>query len=309
MLPITQIITPTDAPYNALPDRTDTRDQFGSLSLEQMAVFTNQNRHDRHMQTDGPPIEEYNEVRSFVFTSLPYKTANLQLKNCISAELVSMVVPNNEPTVDQPDAFVDIKLRASLVFLRAAFQYGDYDIVGLLSAIQASVAALGFSSFLADFDYTTVKVSFSLSGEFDMKLSPRLAYMLGFLSTDLASFSALIAAPNRVELSGARTVRVLTTEFGGPDGHFNNIMKEIVLTSSLSSWENQLDPVLTRRTFHSVRNVGCINFDMEVWQPVPAEEPVFRRLELNGAAVHLSVSMRCLRYSLRQIVSHELESV
>jgi hypothetical protein len=257
----------------------------------------------------APPIEEYNELRSFVFTSLPYKTANLQLKNCISAELVSLVVPNNEPTVGQPDAFVEIKLRASPVFVRATFQYGDYDIVSLLTAIQTSVSALGFASFLASFDYTTIKVSFTMSGEFNMKLPPRLAYMLGFPTTNLPSFSATIAAPNRVELSGARTVRVLTTEFGGPDGHFNNIMKEIVLTSSLSSWENQLDPVLTSRTFHSARNVGCINFDMEIWQPVPSEEPVFRRLELNGAAVHLTISMRCLRYSLRQIVSHELEAV
>jgi hypothetical protein len=257
----------------------------------------------------APPIEEYNELRSFVFTSLPYKTANLQLKNCISAELVSLVVPNNEPTVGQPDAFVDIKLRASSTYVRAAFQYGDYDIVSLLSAIQTSVAALGFASFLASFNYTTIKVSFSMSGAFDMKLPPRLAYMLGFATTNLASISASIAAPNRVELSGARTVRILTTEFGGPDGHFNNIMKEIVLTSSLSSWENHLDPVLTSRTFHSVRNIGCINFDMEIWQPVPSEEPVFRRLELNGAAVHLTISLRCLRYSLRQIVSHELETV
>jgi hypothetical protein len=265
--------------------------------------------------------EEYNEIRTFVISSLPYTSENLQIKNCVSAELLRAVIPRGEYTISDTENNIQIRSASGSVYdAYASFDLavGDYDISGLCTHISAVVSGSAnsaeYSATAADFVATynavtsTVVFTHTTGEEFDVILDTQLAYTLGFASATFSSSAGGVATgTNRVDLFGNRTVQVTTTEFGGPDGHYKNVLQEIHVADEITLWENTLDPRLTERRFRQPRNVGNLNLSILTRHPSETEDSDYKQLKLNGVVTHLTIVFRCQRYSHEDIQSKVLE--
>lgn len=266
-----------------------------------------------------PPQEEYNEIRSFEIAELPYVTTeSLSIRNCISAELVRAVIPRNEYVVDSTENTFTIDSATNAGDpVTITITPGDYNITQLVSAIQTEVQGSSYSSapgaFTAAYSATTGKVTFSNSTpeQFDIVMNAQLAYSLGF--TDTTFSSALVSGAhtytgsNKVDLFGARTVQIKTTELGGPDGHYKDILQEIHLDSDLTQWENTLDPRWTERRFRQPRHIGYLNISIMTRHPSSTSDADYTQLALNGAKAKLTICFRCLRYTHDGIQDTTLE--
>lgn len=271
-----------------------------------------QDNQDMSKKAAIPAIEEYNEIRTFNMSSLPYTTENLGLKNCVSAEVLRAVIPRGEYTIDATENNIQVRTSGGGAYTSIDIAAGDYNIAQLVTAITAAVSTSGYSgddaTFVASYNAPTSTVTFANPAEdIDVIMNTQLAYTLGFASAEFTTASNTVTGANRVDLFGNRTVQIRTTEFGGPDGHYNNIMQEIHISGELTQWENTLDPRLTERRFRQPRNVGPLNFSVLTRHPSQTLESDYKQLALNGVVMSLTVVFKCLRYSHAELQNKELE--
>lgn len=266
---------------------------------------------DEAQEAKLPEQEEYNEIRIFDISSLPYTSDDLNIKNCISAELVRAVIPRGEYTIDETENEFTITGPNGSSTLELTVQ--DYTITELASAIQTAVQGTGVSVFADASLFTvtyntgtsTITIAHSTPEEFTIVTDSHLAYSLGFASSTIVSSSGTTTGSNRVDLFGNRTVQIRTTEFG-PE-HHNNILQNIHVADELTLWENTLDPRLTERRFRQPRNVGQLHISILSRHPSETLETDYKQLALNGVVAHLTICFRCVRYSINQITSKTLD--
>ena len=92
-----------------------------------------------------PPVEEFNDIRTFDITELPYMTHDLKIKNCISAEILRAVIPRGEYTVDESEN--DFTITGPNGSRTLEIEVQDYSIVELCAAIEALVQGTGADVF------------------------------------------------------------------------------------------------------------------------------------------------------------------
>ena len=240
-------------------------------------------------------------VTSLVF---PHVVRELNIKNCISAEVVRAVIPRTDYTVKS--AWLDVKAAGQPTFVRTTIPDGIYDILELLAALTHAVSTSGYSSDAAStsllyLERTSKVVIANLALEdFVMSMSDRLAYMLGMEASSITSSAAQVVGTRRVDLSGARSVFITTTQFSE---HKENILQEVPLDVGVSVWENtHLDE--TERIF-TPRNVLALNLNVMVRYPNFA--PVLEVFDANGVAIDITIRFKCLRYAASNFVDTELE--
>lgn len=246
-------------------------------------------------------VFELKFISSLVF---PCVVRDLNIKNCISAEVVRAVVPRTDYTIKS--AWLDVKAVGQPAFVRTTIPDGIYDILELLTALTHAVSTSGYSgsavstSLLYLERTSKVIIANAAMEDFVMSMSDRLAYMLGMESPSVASVSAQVVGTRRVDLSGARSVFITTTQFSE---HKENILQEVPLDFGVSVWENKhLDE--TERIF-TPRNILALNLDVMVKYPnfVSIATP----FDANGVAIDITIRFKCLRYAASTFVDTELE--
>ena len=240
-------------------------------------------------------------VTSLVF---PCVVRELNIKNCISAEVVRAVIPRTDYTVKS--VWLDVKAASQPTFVRTTIPDGIYDILELLAALTHAVSTSGYSSdavstSLLYLERTSkVVIANQALEDFVMNMSDRLAYMLGMEASYVASSNAQVTGTRRVDLSGARSVFITTTQFSE---HKENILQEVPLDAKESVWENNhLEE--TERIFPP-RNVLALNLNVMVKYPNFA--PVLEAFDANGVALDITIRFKCLRYAASNFVDTELE--
>jgi hypothetical protein len=263
-----------------------------------------------------PKTEEYNEIRSFEITSLPFVTPHpLKIPNCISAELVRAIIPRNEYVIDSTENTFTLTsaTNPSAEPVTITVTVGDYNIAELVTEITTQVQSSSYSttpgSFTAIYNATTSSTTFVHAGseDFDVKMNPQLAYSLGFSPAIFSSTLGTVTGSNKVDLFGNRTILVTTPELGGPDGHYKNILQEVHLKDDLTWWQNTLNPRWTERRFRQPRHIGHLNISLLSRHPSQTSDADYTELALNGTVAHLTVCFRCLRYSHEAIQTKELD--
>ena len=259
-------------------------------------------------QVESIKIEEPKEVvfelkfiSSLVF---PCVVRDLNIKNCISAEVVRAVIPRTDYTIKS--AWLDVKAVGQPTFVRTTIPDGMYDILELLAALTHAVSTSGYSASAVSTSLlylertSKVTIANAAMEDFMMSMSDRLAYMLGLESPSVTSVSAEVTGTRRVDLSGARSVFITTTQFSE---HKENILQEVPLDFGVSVWENKhLDE--TERIF-TPRNILALNLDVMVKYPnfVSIATP----FDANGVAIDITIRFKCLRYAASTFVDTELE--
>lgn len=264
-----------------------------------------------YVQPTLPPIEEFNDIRTFDITELPFLTEDLNIKNCISAELLRAVIPRGEYTVDETENSFTITGPNGTRTLEIAVQ--DYSIVELCLAIELLVQGTATdvfadaSLFKCTYDYgkSTTRFAHSTPEEFNVVFDTQLAYSLGFKESTNASTSGTMESPHRVDLFGSRTVQIRTNLF--EPAHHKGIMQDLHIANELTLWENNTDIRWAERRFRLPHNVGKIEFSIMTRHPSQTEESDYKQLALNGVVAHLTVCFRRKRYSTRHLANQELE--
>lgn len=258
-----------------------------------------------------PPIEEFNDIRTFDITELPFTTNDLNIKNCISAELLRAVIPRGEYTVDESEN--DFAITGPNGTRTLDIEVQDYSIVELCAAIEALVQTTGTdvfvdaSLFTCTYDYgkSITKFAHASPEEFSISFNTQLAYSLGFKAATNASSAGILNGPNRVDLFGSRTVQIRTNQF--EPAHFKGIMQDLHIANELTLWENNTDIRWAERRFRLPRNIGSIEFSIMTRHPSQTKESDYKQLALNGVVAHLTVCFRRKRYSTSHLASQELE--
>ena len=146
-------------------------------------------KEDKIVEAKLPPVEEYNEIRTFDISSLPHKAVGLNIKNCVSAELVRAVIPRGEYTIDATENTFTVSSGVKSSDL--TIPVGDYTITELAAAIQLAVTSSGTDIFSNAALFTcsynslksTITMAHSTPEEFTIDFTePQLAYSLGFAS-------------------------------------------------------------------------------------------------------------------------------
>jgi hypothetical protein len=240
-------------------------------------------------------------VTSLVF---PCVVRELNIKNCISAEVVRAVIPRTDYTVKS--AWLDVKAASQSTFVRTTIPDGIYDILELLAALTHAVSTSGYSadavstSLLYLERTSKVVIANQAMENFVMKMSDRLAYMLGMEAPSITSSNAQVVGTRRVDLSGPRSVFITTTQFSE---HKENILQEVPLDVGESVWENSHIEE-TERIF-TPRNVLALNLNVMV--KYPNFTPVLEAFDANGVAIDITIRFKCLRYAASNFVDTELE--
>lgn len=258
-----------------------------------------------------PPIEEFNDIRTFDITELPFTTQDLNIKNCISAEILRAVIPRGEYTVDESENDFTITGPNGSRTLEIAVQ--DYSIVELCATIEALVQGTGtdvftnVALFTCAYDYgkSITKFAHSTPEEYTITFNVQLAYSLGFKDAENTSTSGILNGPNRVDLFGSRTVQIRTNQF--EPAHYNGIMQDLHIANELTLWENNTDIRWAERRFRLPRNIGRIEFSIMTRHPSQTQESDYKQLALNGVVAHLTVCFRRKRYSTSHLAHQELE--
>lgn len=135
-----------------------------------------------------PPIEEFNDIRTFDIAKLPFQATDLRIKNCISAELVKAVIPQGEYTIDSTENTFYIN-GPNGTSDALNIPIGDYTISTLVSAFETQVQGTGADVFATPANFScsytaltsTVSMSHSTPETFTIHFTePQLAYSLGF---------------------------------------------------------------------------------------------------------------------------------
>lgn len=268
-------------------------------------------RHTHTMPRILPPIEEFNDIRTFDITELPFTTEDLNIKNCISAEILRAVIPRGEYTVDESENDFTITGPNGSRTLEIAVQ--DYSIVELCATIEALVQGTGtdvfadVSVFTCSYDYgkSITKFAHATPEEYTITFNVQLAYSLGFKDAENTSTSGILDGPNRVDLFGSRTVQIRTNQF--EPAHYNGIMQDLHIANELTLWENNTDIRWAERRFRLPRNIGRIEFSIMTRHPSQTQESDYKQLALNGVVAHLTVCFRRKRYSTSHLAHQELE--
>ena len=267
--------------------------------------------YNQHAPRILPPVEEFNDIRTFDITELPFTTEDLQIKNCVSAEILRAVIPRGEYTVDESENDFTISGKNGTRTLEIDVQ--DYSIVELIAAIEVLIQGTGTLVFddasllTCSYDYgkSITKFAHSTPEDFTITFNPQLAYSLGFKETVNASTAGILNGPNRVDLFGSRTVQIRTDQF--EPAHYNGIMQDLHIANELTLWENNTDIRWAERRFRLPRNVGRIEFSIMTRHPSQTQESDYKQLSLNGVVAHLTVCFRRKRYSTSQLANQELE--
>ena len=298
------------APYTALAARRRNMPLHGSFNIPQPQLHSKFNYANSKHIPYLPPIEEFNDIRTFVITKLPFLTQDLKINNCISAELLRAVIPRGEYTVDASENDFTITGPSGTRVLEIEVQ--DYSIVELCLAIQSLVQGTGSdvfvdpSVFTCTYDYGKSITKFAHSSDdFTIEFNPQLAYSLGFKTSSNTSSSGILNGPNRVDLFGSRTVQIRTNQF--EPAHHNGIMQDLHIANELTLWENNTDIQWTERRFRLPRNIGRIEFSIMTRHPSQTQESDYKQLALNGVVAHLTVCFRRKRYSTSHLANQELE--
>jgi hypothetical protein len=263
------------------------------------------------LQRIPPPVEEFNDIRTFDITELPFTTKDLNIKNCVSAEILRAVIPRGEYTVDESENDFTITGPNGSRILEIEVQ--DYSIVELCAAIEALVQGTGTdvfadaTLFTCSYDYgkSITKFAHSTPEEFTIHFNVQLAYSLGFKDAENTSSSGILNGPNRVDLFGSRTVQIRTNQF--EPAHYNGIMQDLHIANELTLWENNTDIRWAERRFRLPRNIGRIEFSIMTRHPSQTQEADYKQLALNGVVAHLTVCFRRKRYSTSHLAHQELE--
>lgn len=142
-----------------------------------------------YVQAKLPPTEEFNEIRTFDISTLPYTATDLRIKNCISAELVRAVIPQGEYTIDSTENtfYITGDLSTSEAL---TVPTGDYSILELAASIQSLVQGTsGVFTTPANFVCSYVALTSSITTTHATPenytihfVEPQLAYSLGIAS-------------------------------------------------------------------------------------------------------------------------------
>ena len=143
---------------------------------------------DEYVAAKLPPIEEFNEIRTFDVSMLPHVATDLKIKNCISAELVRAVIPQGEYTIDATENtfYVTGPLATSL---KLTIPVGDYTITTLATAFETAVVNSATPVFTTPVNFTcsytsltsTITMTEYTPENFTIFFTePQLAYSLGF---------------------------------------------------------------------------------------------------------------------------------
>lgn len=258
-----------------------------------------------------PPTEEFNDIRTFDITELPFLTEDLKIKNCVSAELLRAVIPRGEYTIDETENNFSITGPSGSQIITIPVQ--DYSIVELCLMIELLIKDTGTSvfadssTFACTYDYGRSTTKFAhLGGEnFTIKFDKQLAYSMGFTHDEHTSTTGELNGMNRVDLFGSRTVQIRTNMF--EPAHHKGIMQDLHIANELTLWENNTDIRWAERRFRLPHNVGNIKFSIMTRHPSQTQESDYKQLALNGVVAHLTVCFRRKRYSTTHLANQELE--
>ena len=264
-----------------------------------------------YVQPTLPPIEEFNDIRTFDITELPFVTQDLNIKNCVSAELLRAVIPRGEYTVDETENNFTITGPNGSQDITIPVQ--DYSIVELCLMFELLVKDTGTSvfadssTFACTYDYGRSTTKFAhLGGEnFTIQFDKQLAYSMGFTPITHTSSAGELIGTNRVDLFGSRTVQIRTNLF--EPAHHKGIMQDLHIANELTLWENNTDIRWAERRFRLPHNVGKIEFSIMTRHPSQTEDSDYKQLALNGVVAHLTVCFRRKRYSTTHLANQELE--
>lgn len=314
--------TPSNTSHSLLPEKTSLSRRVNNNAYPWQArnrprppihhVRPKELYHDNQsIKRIPPPIEEFNDIRTFDITELPFTTQDLNIKNCISAEILRAVIPRGEYTVDESENDFTITGPNGSRTLEIAVQ--DYSIVELCATIEALVQGTGTDVFVDvalftcayDYGKSITKFAHSTPEEYTIAFNVQLAYSLGFKDAENTSTSGILNGPNRVDLFGSRTVQIRTNQF--EPAHYNGIMQDLHIANELTLWENNTDIRWAERRFRLPRNIGRIEFSIMTRHPSQTQESDYKQLALNGVVAHLTVCFRRKRYSTSHLAHQELE--